>query len=129
MTRFLPLMLILAAPAGAQALDCNNAMTQVEMTGCAEQEWKSADTDLNATYKLAIAFQRQIDSSLPADQAGAEAALRDSQRAWVAFRDSACTAEGYAYHGGTAEPMVIYSCRARLTQARTEDLRAMAEQN
>jgi uncharacterized protein YecT (DUF1311 family) len=31
-------------------------------------------------------------------------------------------------HGGSAEPMVIYGCRARLTKQRTADLEAMSEE-
>ena len=67
-----------------------------------------------------------IDINLdPADQ-GAEAALRASQRAWVTFRDNTCAAEGWSFHGGSAEPMVIYHCRARVSATRADELDNMA---
>jgi uncharacterized protein YecT (DUF1311 family) len=121
------LMVISAQAAVAQEVDCETAEAQVELTFCAEQDWQAADAALNDAYRAARAMMRQIDLGLPKDEQGAEANLREAQRAWVSFRDATCAAEGYAMHGGSAEPMVIYGCRARLTEQRTVDLLAMAE--
>ncbi|AMY69424.1 lysozyme inhibitor LprI family protein [Frigidibacter mobilis] len=122
--------LCLASPgASAQTtpdVDCANAMTQMEMTFCAEQDWIAADAALNAAWAPAMARMRALDAHQPADLKGAADALRAAQRAWVSYRDLACTAEGYQMRGGSAEPMVIYGCRARLTEARTEELQALA---
>ncbi|MDP3340247.1 lysozyme inhibitor LprI family protein [Frigidibacter sp.] len=110
----------------APDIDCANAKTQMEMTFCAEQDWIAADADLNAAWAPAMAAMRALDEGQPADLKGAADALRAAQRAWVSYRDLACTAEGYQMRGGSAEPMVIYGCRARLTEARTEELLALA---
>lgn len=118
---------LIAFPAVAQEVDCATAEAQVELTYCAEQDWLAADADLNAAYGAARAMMQGIDADLPAAERGAADFLRDGQRAWVTFRDATCAAEGYAMHGGSAEPMVIYGCRARLTQQRAADLAAMAE--
>lgn len=115
----------LAGPAFAQQVDCKSPKYQVEMTFCAEQSWIAADEELNVAFRTAREAMRKIDSALPAEQKGAETQLRDAQRAWITFRDATCAAEGYSYHGGSAEPMVIYSCRARVTKARALDLWAM----
>lgn len=118
---------LLAGPAFAQnaVVDCANAQAQVELTYCAEQDWLIADDALNAAYKEARAAMKQIDADLPADQRGAEDSLKEAQRAWVTFRDKACDAVGYRMHGGSAELMVIYGCRAMLTEQRTDGLRAL----
>ena len=55
------------------------------------------------------------------------AALRDAQRAWIAFRDRACEVEGMRYEGGSIQPMIVAGCLERLTRARSEDLRLLAE--
>lgn len=115
-------------PALGQEVDCANAMAQMELTYCAEQDWMAADEALNAAYGEAKALMQQIDADLPKAERGAEAYLRDAQRAWISFRDAACAAEGYAMHGGSAEPMLVYGCRARLTEQRTEDLQLLTEQ-
>ncbi len=116
-----------AVPAAAQEVDCANAQAQVEMTYCAEQDWIRADAELNDAYKAAMAVMKSVDDGLePADR-GAVGNLRDAQRAWITFRDAACAAEGYQMNGGTAEPMVIYGCRARLTAERTTNLGYLGE--
>ena len=130
-TRFTAFAILCALPfvpqtALAQDVDCANAATQLAMTYCAEQDWNAADVKLNAAYKLAMAVLKGIDSNLDAADQGAAIALRNAQRAWVPFRDATCDAEGWAYHGGSAEPMVIYACRARVTAARAEELNNMA---
>jgi len=101
-------------------------MTQMEMTFCAEQDWIAADEDLNAAWPPAMERMRALDEDQPEDLKGAAEALRAAQRAWVSYRDLACTAEGYQVRGGSMEPMVIYACRARLTEARTEELQALS---
>lgn len=113
---------LFALPAAAQDVDCSNAQAQVELTSCAEQDWMAADDDLNDAYKVAMAAMKQVDAGLDAKDRGAVDNLRAAQRAWITFRDAACAAEAYQMHGGSAEPMVIYSCRARLTEQRTADL-------
>ena len=130
MTRLLLAALCLApTPLLAQdapEVDCANAMSQMEMTACAEQDWNAADEALNAAWAPAMARMRALDEDQPENLKGAADALREAQRAWVGYRDLACTAEGYQYRGGSMEPMVIYACRARLTEARTEELEALA---
>jgi len=97
------------------------------LTFCAEQDWMAADADLNAAYAAAQAAMKAVDANLPVSLRGASVALRDAQRAWIPFRDAACAAEGYQMRGGSAEPMVIYGCRARVTQTRAADLWTLAE--
>ncbi len=118
-------LLPVAAP--AQEVDCASAEAQVELTYCAEQDWMRADAVLNDAYQVALAVLTSVDAGLEAQDRGAVVNLRNAQRAWITFRDAACAAEGYQMHGGSAEPMVIYGCRARLTEARTADLQAIGD--
>ena len=113
---------LFACPAAAQDVDCANAQARLELTYCAEQDWMTADAALNDAYQAAMAAMQQVDAGLEAKDRGAVVNLRAAQRAWIIFRDAACAAEGYPMHGGSAEPMVIYACRARLTDQRAEDL-------
>ena len=120
------LMACVAGPALSQDVDCSMAEAQIELTFCAEQEWVAADAELNEVYKAAMSVMRQIDASMGEGKA-AEGYLRQAQRDWVAFRENACAAEAYTMHGGSAEPMLIYSCRARLTQERVMGLYYITE--
>lgn len=104
-------------------------MTQVEMNACAAAELARVDADLNAAYAEARSAMRQRDASQTADQTadqtGAERTLRDAQRAWIAYRDLACAAEGFLVRGGSIEPLVVLMCKTRLTQTRVDDLRGL----
>ena len=128
MIKKLGLACVLAAGSAAvqaqdlSAVDCSNTVTQLEMNACAEQDWMAADADLNAAYGAALAVMQDLDAALPRSARGAEANLRKAQRAWITYRDAACAAEGYAMRGGSAEPLLIYGCRARLTAERTQNL-------
>ncbi len=115
------------AGADAQAIDCANAQVQMELNFCAERDWMIADADLNDAYKAAQAVMKRIGAEFPATQNEASSDLRDAQRAWLTFRDAACSAEGFLWYGGSGEQMIIYSCRARLTRDRATDLWALSE--
>ena len=129
MFRFaVPALLLAALPltAAAQDVDCAKAEAQVELTFCAEQDWNDADAKLNDAYRRAMEVMKAVDANLDTTDRGAADSLRAAQRAWVTFRDATCAAEGWSYHGGSAEPMVIYACRARVSDARADELDNMA---
>ncbi len=116
------LVLLFPGAALAQDVDCAAAQTQIDMTFCAAEAFREADADLNLAYGEARALMRRIDADLrPADR-GAELALRDGQRAWITYRDQACKAEAYLWWGGSGQTMIHEACRARVTQARADDL-------
>jgi uncharacterized protein YecT (DUF1311 family) len=114
-------------PAPAQTPDCANAMAQSELNICAEQDWQEADADLNTAYKQVMAEMKEMDRNLPPRLQGAEVALRDAQRAWITYRDANCTAAGFPFRGGSAEPLLVYGCLRQMTLNRTEELRALVD--
>jgi uncharacterized protein YecT (DUF1311 family) len=124
-------VLLTEAPVSAQdepEVDCGNAMTQMEMTYCAEQDFAEADQQLNAQYKLTRDAMKDWDSEADGLDLGSAAnALLASQRAWLAFRDAQCAFHGYQARGGTMEPMLIYGCQAELTRQRTQQLKEQTD--
>jgi uncharacterized protein YecT (DUF1311 family) len=117
----------LAAPAFAQNIDCSRAMAQQELNACAYQDWEAADAELNAVYRQVVAIYREMDESMPPEYGSAYETLRDGQRAWVTFRDKGCEAEGFAFRGGSAEPLLVYGCMRRVTEERIGHLYGMLE--
>lgn len=118
--------LMLPSAAVAQEIDCMETSFQQEMNWCAEQDWNAADADLNDAYAAAMAVLKDIDAGLPADMRGGADYLKSGQRAWITFRDDTCAAEGFPMRGGSAEPLLIYGCLARLTAQRATDLWVLA---
>lgn len=89
--------------------------TQAELTVSADEVLKKADAELNAVYK-------EVMASL--DDAG-KAALKESQRAWVKYRDLCGESEGSMYEGGSIQPMVVLQCHGDLTKEKSGRLRGM----
>ena len=85
------------------------------MTDCAREEFSRADTALNVAYA----------ERLRASGGKLKETLRTSQRAWIAYRDATCQAEGAVYEGGTMEPLASVTCRARLTDERSAWLKTL----
>lgn len=118
--------LVLAAPAKAQDIevDCENAISNVEMTYCGWQEFERADAELNEVYKDAIRHIKASGRDLPAGADAWEKKLREAQRAWVAFRDLNCDELlGIEWGGGTGTNLAIATCRTEMTNARIKTLR------
>lgn len=125
-TVFAALLALAATPAAAQDVDCNNANTTMEMNFCADKDYAAADKALNAAYKDALARIAKSDNQKPYDPKSWEAALRGSQRAWVAFRDAECKGlVPMQWSGGTGTTLAVLGCMTSLTQARAAMLREL----
>ncbi|OYW21745.1 MULTISPECIES: lysozyme inhibitor LprI family protein [unclassified Sphingomonas] len=122
-------LLLLAAAAPAEP--CDNAISQSAMTMCAAEAYKRADAALNAQWKITLAKAKARDVESPpmsvAERRYADGLL-DSQRAWIAFRDAQCAAESLEMRGGSAQPMLLYGCKAAMTRERTKWLKDFAAQ-
>ena len=103
-----------ASGASAQAPDCSNAASQAAMSICAAQALRASDAELNRTYNVVMA-RLSPDS---------KKALRDAQRAWMAFRDKECFFESNGNDGGSIAPMTVSYCAQALTEQRAKALAA-----
>ncbi len=104
------------------AVDCANAMATVDLNICAEQEFERADQDLNVAYKKVLGDIRGSEQAKPHDPQSWENALRESQRAWVAFRDADCKGlVPMPWGGGTGATGAVLGCMTSMTKSRTED--------
>lgn len=113
-------------------VNCDDPVTQPELTYCAHLDYEAADADLNAIWPdvVAAAKLRDEDVAEMAKERGVPTtleALRTAQRAWIAWRDAQCEYESYDVFGGTAQPMVGSACLARLTQDRVAFFKSVLE--
>lgn len=105
----------------AQDWDCSKAgeLPQQGMNFCAAQDFNNADAALNAAWTL-----MRKDAVKPSN--GPDPLLI-GQRAWLVYRDNQCEAESVVFEGGSLQPFIHASCRARMTRARTEELLLMEQ--
>ena len=118
-------MMVLAL---AAANPCATANTQLAMNQCAAGEYKQADAAMTRQWNVNYAAMKRRDAQ---DRSrgggfGYAAALLESQRAWLKFRDTQCVVEGGQYAGGSMQGMVITQCKTKMTRARTAQLRELA---
>lgn len=116
--------------AASPAVDCENAMTQMDMNQCAFQDYQAADDELNAQWKRTSSIMRLRDENFESvydTRSGYFDTLLEGQRAWLIYRDAHCRSEGYFARGGSMEPLLVSSCKAHLTRLRTAQLAELAE--
>lgn len=111
------------------AIDCTNAVSTYQMNHCAGLDFEKADAELNRVYKGALAAIPEMAVDEPQFNAKSwEAALRASQRAWIAFRDAECDEHvPMFWTGGTGATAEVIGCKTELTQARSKALRERYE--
>ena len=101
------------AQAGESVI-CNYSGNQQEMNACALQDFEKADSALNAEYKNAMTLLSEAQKEN----------LLQSQRVWLQNRDPQCRAEANEEaEGDSMWQMLFNSCRAKLTEARTSEIR------
>jgi uncharacterized protein YecT (DUF1311 family) len=106
---------------GLSAAACINTpdgYTTVGMGACLSSEADYWDGRLNAAYQSLMAVEEAADAEMA--ELGSAAppmapALQAMQRAWIAFRDTACEYEVTQWGGGTGQGPAFADCRLRAT--------------
>ena len=91
------------------------AQTQAEMNHQAAKDFKAADAQLNSTYAALMA-------KLP--DAESKRKLKESQRAWIAFRDAEAAFAADQFRGGSAAPVLRWTSMTETTEQRIKQLKA-----
>lgn len=129
-TMCLAALLAASGPAAAMdPIDCTQALSTVEMNTCAVAEFEKADKELNEVYARALKAIPDMAGDDPQFNAAAwEAALRVSQRAWIAFRDAECQDHiAMFWSGGSGGTVDVIGCKTEKTEARIQDLKTRYE--
>jgi uncharacterized protein YecT (DUF1311 family) len=103
-----------------EAVKCNPAGNQMELNACAGEEFEKADAELNKVYNSLL--QKEKKDVLFIKK------LRESQKAWVRFRDAeldatfACV-DSVRECWGSMYPMCYHFYKAKITRDRTTRLK------
>ena len=92
-----------------------NAQSQAEMNNQAAKDFEKTDAELNSTYAALMA-------KLP--DAESKRKLKESQRAWIAFRDAEAAFAADQLRGGSAAPVLRWTSMTQTTQQRVKQLKA-----
>jgi uncharacterized protein YecT (DUF1311 family) len=108
------LALLIAAPVALPTSHAS-AQTQAEMNHQAAKDFHKADAELNSTYAALMA-------KLP--DAESKRKLKESQRAWIAFRDAEAAFAADQFRGGSAAPVLRWTSMTETTEERIKQLKA-----
>lgn len=115
----LAFLALVATPAAAQ--------TQAQMNQQAAAVYKQADAQMTQAWRVLYADMKKRDAADGSRGGGfgyAASALA-SQRAWLQFRDKQCVLESGEFAGGSLQPMAQAQCLAKVTRARTQQLKGI----
>ena len=106
---------------------CDEARDNASLLQCADGEFRKYDAELNRIY--AVLMKDAATMSAPQSGYGAPPvqALRNAQRAWIAFRDSNCHWKATAFYGGTGQAVIMANCRAIATRDRVDEFKEFQE--
>lgn len=124
------LVAILLAAAQPQ-WNCDDPQVQQEMNWCAAKSYEAADAALNRQWPRTVAAMKERDARLDRaydDRPGYFETLLEAQRAWLKYRDAHCASEGFWARGGSLEPLLVATCKRKLTEERTQQLQYLVEQ-
>ncbi|UFS67637.1 MULTISPECIES: lysozyme inhibitor LprI family protein [Paracoccus] len=99
-------------------MDSQGGSTTVGMSACLGNELDLWDARLNETYREVMAQSEATDGNMAELGSAAEKEsplLRDMQRNWIAFRDTACGFERSRWGGGTGGGPAGLHCALTLT--------------
>lgn len=87
----------------------------IAMSGCTDRERAHWDGWLNIVYQQLYAKLAVQDAQAPSHAPKQAEALRDMQRAWIAFRDAKCGFEAAQWGGGTGAGPASVNCHLHET--------------
>lgn len=118
--------------ASGPCMDSPDGYSTVAMSYCLGQEFEVWDRKLNESYTRVLDAAKAADAEMAELGSAAEKQeplLRQMQRDWIAFRNSACSYEGSRWGGGTGAGPAGVDCSLRLTAQQYIRLRAWEPQD
>jgi len=107
-----------AGRAAAACMATPGGDSTIGMMHCLDAEWRFWDRRLNLAYaarmQAGLAEDQEM-KSIRATTGSIASALRDMQRAWIAFRDAACRYEQAQWLGGTGGGPATLACHLHET--------------
>ncbi|MDX3774994.1 DUF1311 domain-containing protein [Chromatiaceae bacterium AAb-1] len=117
MNKYIAVMLAIlsfSALASEESIDCENAMSTLEINQCALMELNTAKTEL--TRYLDAGYQRYSDDPELID------AIKTAQENWQTYAASHCQSVYTQWREGTIRGVMALSCQIKLTKQRTYEV-------
>ena len=104
----------LSVHAEEREVDCENAMTTIEMNICSTREVEAVEKNLEQYLQKAI--ERYVGQDKVIE------AIKKSQEQWAVYSKEHCTSVYEIWSGGTIRGVMYSSCMLSLTKQRTHTI-------
>lgn len=113
---FIVMLTLLAfnVTANDQSLDCQNALSTMEINQCALEKLKFAQTELDQYFAASLEHN--------AEDAELIKSIQNAQRNWQAYIVSHCDSVYTQWREGTIRGVMAISCKTKLTKQRTHEI-------
>jgi uncharacterized protein YecT (DUF1311 family) len=112
--------------AAALSATCTASGVDQQEMACLAALLPRLEAELDGLYRLAIRQDERDEADLDRSRnIPSKVELVKAQRAWAAYRDAHCLTVSFTLRGGSGEGIANAECRADLTQARIEQLKAL----
>ena len=106
----------------ANGVNCDSAITTLELRICANLAYQKSDSILNSTYQEIIS---ELDDH---DQIRVKNQLKVAQQNWISFRDEHCEIYSDIYEGGSLSMVIFMQCLDEVTHNRIQELQTLLDQ-
>jgi uncharacterized protein YecT (DUF1311 family) len=115
---------LVSSPAAAEdKWVCDDAPDNATHRECSDREFRKYDAELNRLYAVLLKDAASMNEPQRGYGPPPVQALREAQRAWVAYRDANCHWKSTAFYGGSGQSVILSSCRAIATRDRVEEFK------
>ena len=113
-------------------IDCEKAVTQMDLNFCAKYRYEKAQKNMDELYSklLKIIKERQNDFANGNPLTGKKFVdnFVDSQKQWKKYRESFVSFYSSIYQGGSMKPMVHFNTMTTITKERIKELKDLFEE-
>lgn len=128
MKKIIPLVLLAYSSFGF-ALDCEKALTTLDINACGKIELDKIELELNQVYSRVLKKMDEIskDHSNISDKSKLKKSFIDAQRFWVKFRQADCDTTYTFWSDGTIRGSMYLACMTDRANKRIKELKAYEE--
>ncbi|MFS1504803.1 lysozyme inhibitor LprI family protein [Vibrio lentus] len=100
--------------ADEQAVDCENAMTTLEINHCASVELEAATVELDQYLKASFEHNAYDDELV--------SSIKVAQERWQTYMTAHCDSVYIQWRDGSIRGLMALSCKTKLTKQRTHEV-------
>ena len=104
----------ITSQARAETVNCDEAISTIEINECAAMELETAEKQLAEYLQASLDIYQQDEELVTA--------INQSQHDWLTYRDAHCSSIYTQWRDGTIRGAMALSCKTQLTQRRTQEL-------